>query len=375
MVGASEILDFTPESELPVYYLGSFGDASELQAKSIAVEVVEPEAITSKHHILIVDGSYFVDQEFLKDQVLLGNPVIAVGETRVMKGLFEEQFDAGELRGMTPAGVEMRETAFAYIHSLDMSWSFYTSEEDLAQAAALAHSWARQIMAEQKHMPAVTTAKDTTSPYFSSVHQRDWTSGDTWNPYGRMNVRTIFSKLYNDGSSSYDWFDIRFKHQTLPGSAIWSSGWRNADLYTWVDADYVNSSYFLSDYAPTTTQGASSVGVSVGVTAGADGASVNASISWSYTITDVPVYDQSDFSQELAKWWHNIDESKGVGSNTYMAEPGACVRVPSGHTPYNYSYRMKEHYGAKYAKEECSGAWFWRTCSWNLSTEGWVEYW
>ncbi len=122
----------------------------------------------------------------------------------------------------------------------------------------------------------------------------------------------------------------------MPGEELWSSGWKTADMYTWIDADYYQSNYFLSDYSPTTTSGATTVGVSIGVSAGEGGAQVSASQSWSYTISDVVVHDQSDYSQELAKWWHDVNEGKAVGSDTYQIEPGATIRNTiycGGHTP------------------------------------------
>jgi len=91
------------------------------------------------------------------------------------------------------------------------------------------------------------------------------------------------------------------------------------------------------------------------------GAQVSASRSWSYTISDVVVHDQSDYSQELERWWHDVNEGKAVGSNTYQIEPGATVRVPNGN-----SVDWQEHYGIKYGK--FNGLW------WTYTTEGLVEF-
>jgi hypothetical protein len=277
--------------------------------------------------------------------------------------VFKGQFDTGILDGRSPDGKPVRETAFGYLYSPEITKVFVTSEEDPVRAAELAYTWAKKNMAEQssKALDPGDGGGGDSSEYFSSIYQRDYSTGDSWDPYGKMNVRTIYYRLYNDGSSSYDWYDVKFKHQSRPGYLEYSSVWRTADMYTWLDADYNYSSYFLSDYSPTSTSGSTSVGVSVGVTAGTDGASVSEELSWSYSISDVVVADQSDFDTELAKWRHNVNEGANVGRNTYLAEPGACVRVPQ-----SGARSWKEHYGVKYGKPVL---WWWE-----YTTEGWVEF-
>ena len=174
-------------------------------------------------------------------------------------------------------------------------------------------------------------------------------------------MRTLYYKLYNDNSGTYDWYDIHVRHQSVPGSQAWGNEWKTADMYTWIDANYYQSNYMLSDYQPTTTSGSTTVGVSVGVTAGEEGASVSSSLTWSYTISDVVVHDESDYDLELAKWHHDVNEGASVGSNTYQIEPGACIRVPNGN-----SMNWKEHYGIKYGRYY----WFW----WQYTGEGYVEF-
>ncbi len=135
-------------------------------------------------------------------------------------------------------------------------------------------------------------------------------------------------------------------------------------MYTWIDADYYNNNNMLSDYDPTTTVGATTVGVTIGASvSSSEGGSntVTVNLSWSYTVSDVIIHDMSDFYQELAKWWHDIDETKFVGSNTYMIEPGAVVRVPNN----NIASRI-EHYGVKYGHQVL---WWWE-----FTTEGFVEF-
>ncbi|ASJ02698.1 hypothetical protein A3L09_05230 [Thermococcus profundus] len=136
-------------------------------------------------------------------------------------------------------------------------------------------------------------------------------------------------------------------------------------MYTWIDTDYYNSDGFLSDYSPTTTYGVRAVTVSIGAGAGESRAQASASQSWSYTIRDVVVHDQSDFSQELAKWWHDVAEDKAVGKDTYMIEPGATLRFPE-----SGAKEWKEHYGIRYAKPP---KWWGLGRNWHYTTESWIE--
>ena len=162
------------------------------------------------------------------------------------------------------------------------------------------------------------------------------------------------------------------RQQSVPGKELWSdSDWRTADLYTWIDADYYSDRGFLSEYAPTTTSGTSTVGVSVGVSAGENGTTVSASLSWSYSVPDVFVHDKSDYSLELAKWRHDVAEDKPVGSEAYQIEPGATLRFPqSGPKVWG------EHYGVKYGRPPTTVERLLSPtllCHWYYTSEGWIE--
>ncbi len=81
------------------------------------------------------------------------------------------------------------------------------------------------------------------------------------------------------------------------------------------------------DYDPTTTVGATTVGVSLSAAAGPEGPSVGFSVSWSYTVSDVRIYDLSDFSIHRAYWQHDIDKTANVAIYTYLAKPGFVVKT------------------------------------------------
>ena len=96
------------------------------------------------------------------------------------------------------------------------------------------------------------------------------------------------------------------------------------------------------------------VGVNVGVTAGSQGAAVTASMSWSYSVSDVVVYDTSDFADYRFRLQHQIDETKAVGSNTYLHTPGASWRVGDF-----WFLNPHEIYQAQYAKYSWWWWWHW----------------
>lgn len=355
-----------PVKKIPVYYVGNEEIVEHVKKLAKSTTKVKVFKKIPGRHMLIVDGSCDVESKFLKDEIRSGVPVVTLGNTKAGKNLFKKQFSPSVAVGKTPDGKYMEETAFGYIAHQKANTlferAFLTCEENAKEAAKYAYMWAAEaesILSTLRLEPDEGASAD--CPYWCEVAQLDWTSGDAWKPYGRLNVATKYLKLYNDSSGDYDWYCIQCKHQSVPGISLGWGGWCTADLYTWIDADYYKKDYFLSEYQPTTTSGTSTVGVNVGVTAGSKGSSVSKSRSWSYSIPDVNVVDNSDFSLRLAKWCHDVNEAKSVGQNTYLAEPGACIRISNGG-----SREWREHYGVRYGHLVL----FW----WQLTGEGWVEF-
>jgi hypothetical protein len=348
-------------NDVPVYFIGDsvqkyFKDA---RRADVSLGVRTP-------HILVVESSYARSnprvKELVKRELLSGIPVIVLGKPEVLEGVFKGQFFAEVVAGK---GDEEIEEATVYGYVVYPSNGVFNSTEFASfgspwEALREAYKWALSHL--KPNSGAVKIESLSSGAYWAYKSQLDVTSKDIWKPYGRLNIRTIYYKLINDGSSQYDWYDVHVRQQSVPGKELWNSDWRTADMYTWIDADYYNPNGFLSDYAPTTTSGTTTVSVSIGVSAGEDGAQVSVFQSWSYKIPDVRVYDESDYYQELAKWRHDIAENKAVGSNTYQIEPGATLRFPQ-----NSLHRWKEHYGAKYGKPK------WWGLRWDYTDELWIE--
>ncbi len=346
---------------VPVYYMGS--NVSKYFKEAIPMN---PSLSIKAPHILVVESSHVKNnpqvRETVRKELLSGIPVIVIGNPEVLEKAFRGQFFARIVAGEGEKKIG-EATVYGYVvytsNGIFMSREF-ASFGSPSTALRDAYKWALSNL--RSDAGALKIEPMSSGAYWVYHHQLDVSSENLWEPYGRLNLRTIYYKLLNDKSTEYDWYNAHIRQQSVPGKELWDSNWRTADMYTRIKANYYNSNGFLSDYAPTTTLGTTTVGVSIGVSAGEDGAQVSVSQSWSYTIPDVRVYDESDYSQELAKWRHDIAEDKAVGSNTYQIEPGATLRFPQ-----NSLHRWKEHYGVKYGKPK------WWGLRWDYTDELWIE--
>ena len=356
---------------VPVYYVGS--NVSKYFKEAIRMN---PSLSIKTPHILVVESSHVKNssqlRELVRKEILSGIPVIVIGSPKVINGTFRGQFFAELVAGHGPDGKPITQaTVYGYMtypsNGILVSKEFISIDAE-PKAIEQAYSWAVKNLKPSAGTFELKAEPLSSGAYWSYRSQLDFTSGDDWKPYGRLNIRTLHYQLMNDGSSQYDWYNVHVRQQSVPGKELWNSEWRTSDMYTWIDADYYNPKGFLSDYAPTTTSGTTTVGVSIGVSVGVKEAQVSAFQSWSYTIPDVRVYDESDYSQELAKWRHDIAEDKAVGSNTYQIEPGATLRFPQE----DYGAKVwREHYGVVYAKPP---NWWEPWWDWHYSEENWVEF-
>jgi len=172
----------------------------------------------------------------------------------------------------------------------------------------------------------------------SSADWHQFRSGDwdfavkdsEWGKIGKVNQKMFCYKLKYDGSSTYDWYSFVWTIQAIPGHVAYGgdNAWHVMDIYNNMDGDKYNSYPRLIDYGPYSTQGQTTVTYNIGVEAGTEGAAVTAGISKSYTIADIDVHDQSDFSTELAKWWHDVNENTVGWDKVITIKPGAVFRVP-----------------------------------------------
>lgn len=145
-------------------------------------------------------------------------------------------------------------------------------------------------------------------------------SGDYYHDgFGWMNVRTAYFCL-SEENLRYNYYYAHHLLQSVP-----DSGKATADMTVSCQNNQNNLTYL--NYGPTSTSGTTTVGVSFGSEISAGGPSSSYQVSWSYSVGDVTVNDQSNLATGLIKIWHNVDEKKSVGQNTYKVEPGKLIRV------------------------------------------------
>jgi len=154
------------------------------------------------------------------------------------------------------------------------------------------------------------------------------------NPYGRLNLIASIYKLKDDGVPDYDWYFHQLKVQSVPGTVAYGSSYRNE--HTWAHHEVIGGGInrWLVDYDPTTTYGTSTVGVNL------------LAWSWSYSIADVVVLDQSDYSVNRVYWQHDIDRSAPVGLMTYQSEPGFVVK-----TKQDYASTVNAWYQLRFVRQ------------------------
>ena len=250
---------------------------------------------------------------FIERSIEKGIPVVAFGE----KSAFLSNLLLG-MRRETDFGVSVplfnvTINAYIYLPTLGVDIQQFGSDNLDKHAISIARDlleWIKNI--HDSELNNKERPKGTLGPSWQWKHEWGWYSYDSWQPKGKFNIWCDAYKLINDGSYFYNWYDIQLHIQTIGGYSAYNSNWRTADTWTHHNLGTNPTDYLqhVIDYAPTTTSGASSVSVSVGVTAGEEGAEVTAYKTWSYSISDVSVVDESDESQELVAWWHNINEKR-----------------------------------------------------------------
>jgi len=256
-----------------------------------------------------------------------GTPIIAYGDnaTFLSNLILHLNRDSGNKLGVSIPQFEVTINSYLYHDDKDVGHQHFVStdlKEHPTSSAKEIIEWIKN--AKKKTLEKITTSTGSWSPTYTW----SWYSYDDWEPRGRFNIWCEVFKLQNDGSSTYDWFNIKAHLQTIGGYSKYDSNWRTADTYANHDVHWNPASYIqdIVDYDPTTTPGVGTYTVNIGVTAGQMGAQITASQEWSYSISDVPVIDQGDVSEGLVSWWHDIAEDKNVGKYTYHAKPGYTLR-------------------------------------------------
>lgn len=161
--------------------------------------------------------------------------------------------------------------------------------------------------------------------------------------YGDMNISTCYYPLM-ENNPDYNYYYTRYHVQTVPDDNRYT-----CDIRT---STQLISSHKILQYAPTTSPETSTVGVNLGVSS--DGV-ISAGVSWSYSIGSVTVHDESNEKNRLFSIWHDVDETKNVGSDSYYVEPGKLVRVTCVEGTKTGNYVGSDHYEVNFAKKVKTG--------------------
>ncbi len=321
--GSAGYQDGQTKSPVPVYYLGSQDIASKLEENAIAVTHIDSNARSEvvgrishdSKHILILDGDYPIEAEFLREEILSGNPVIALGQPDKIRGLFEDQLDAPAGYSAGPDGTLQAETGYGYYQSpAKRVATWQTGSRDIVDSIQGARNWAIEALHEEEVAESSEKKILASTPdgaYFAAAIKRDWQSNDMWKPIGRLNIRNHYQKVANDGNSAADFWVVTLTIEMIPGSALYArgeQGYANTVFNKYVENTIdVNHKFPFELLArePGTTDGRSSV--SVGGTLNiSTSPSVGLGKAWGYYIGDMIVTNNGDYSLEKGKWKHEV---------------------------------------------------------------------
>jgi hypothetical protein len=384
------------ELVLPVFYIGTPDAALKLQENGLDVTLIKPNSVhpdleLGSKHLLMIDGVDPVDIEFLKNEILDGNPVVALSHPEYLQDLIENEIESGlvsspQVSSNTQSvfsveepmeaeesydselaqpkdeqldlendldidrnGSESEQTSFGIYRSNGASISFYSPETDLLQSALTAYKWAHDAVAavtEKQKESELSPRTNQGMGRWDLQNQRTWFSKDSYKDRGRINITTAFYKLFEEKENTeFDYWLCEFKVEAVPGILIYDSPWSTANIIITFDADNGYPDFFLSDKSPTTTATSAGGSITVGLTLSGP----SASKSWSYGGDGVKVYEKGDKSEGTAIWNHDVGW-KSTGKTTYEARPGAIVRVPHGtKTPWT---KWFEHYEVDWARSK-----------------------
>jgi len=277
--------------------------------------------------MLFVDGGWLQVQRDnmmatheIKDAIINSVPVIVFGgDTNLLYDLADETMRETTNQPTIAHGV--------YFDGSKNNFLFVEGRSTKESTVKDVYNWATKKLQDTQPSSSqeISTSSDPDAIWYAIP---EFTYYFAWELYGKLNLIRRWFKLKYDQSSTYDWYSLIMTTQSVPGHIAYDSDWRTADIWNWIDADYYGDPNKLIVYGPYQTIGQEQVTYTIGVAAGEQGAAVTASMSRTYVVKDIEVYDESDFSLQLAKWWHNVNEQKDAGYYTCTIDPGVTIRTP-----------------------------------------------
>jgi hypothetical protein len=154
-------------------------------------------------------------------------------------------------------------------------------------------------------------------------------------PYGAYE-KWVKARYAQDDDPNNGYFSWRADQSATPGVAYdsWDSNYENTELFRVMNFPDHDE---LRKHGPDSTEGSTTVGVSVGLDAGTSGISGGINWSWSRSVPDVTISETIDFTEERAE--HRWDINSGAPrTSTYTASPGYQVQVDESETSASYKF-------------------------------------
>ncbi len=156
-------------------------------------------------------------------------------------------------------------------------------------------------------------------PEWVTIGRISVTSGDSWKPYGKLNIEHEVKLLVGDGDPNMDTIIVKAVTEGVPGKVAYNEYSYLKDFWNYYYLKYYTNIYELRDYQPSSMKQPTG---SISITLGTGGIS----ISWTYTgpinyIKRIDCY--SDMHLDRAAWWHDIDSASVV----VKIEPGFLFTI------------------------------------------------
>ena len=225
--------------------------------------------------------------------VVLDNPTYFTNESSIKLPFFAETDNCNVF------AMYVDESGIVHMYSA----SGFSDEE----AQSRAFEWATEVRSTSQQASSVSA--DIAEPYWAELGyiNMDFSLG------GRGTYSTTYhvQKLINHTQPGTDYFAVIVEQSGNP-----TGDYRLDGLGYYADYECCK----IMSHGPNTSSGSTSTSVSYELgTGGASGG-----ISVSYSIGDVVVSNNTDEVEDIVDIYHDIDESKGVGSH-YVAMPGVLL--------------------------------------------------
>ncbi|MDR3282405.1 MAG: hypothetical protein LBS92_02200 [Candidatus Methanoplasma sp.] len=185
------------------------------------------------------------------------------------------------------------------------SYSYTVETLSLDETLKRAYNWADYVLNENSLVGAVVGESFATATSYS---YGDKEAG----AFAWYYVRTMYREIPSDDASESYW-SAEYNLQSIPKA----SNYRTTGLNIKSEVGNGVSESNLLDYGPTTVYGTDVVSETI------DTYLIKRTVS--YSIPGVQVLDYSNYGQDKAEWFHQIDAGSNAAKTPYQVKPGAII--------------------------------------------------